>query len=234
MAQTSEKTWTARKVRQAYIDYFASQGHTFWPSSSTIPYEDPTLLFANAGMNQYKPIFLGIADPHSDLSKLKRAVNSQKCIRAGGKHNGLYSPALRMCLDAHLDRIHTCLQISMMLGKMALIRLSSRCWATGLSGITSRSVPPCCISPRYRSRLNPDLPRQKEAIQFSWNLLTKVYGIPPDRLYFSYFEGDKKQGLEPDLEAKQFWMDVGAAEDHIVPGNAKDNFWGEHLPTFSL
>lgn len=70
---------------------------------------------------------------------------------------------------------------------------------------------------------------QKEAIQFSWNLLTKVYSIPPDRLYFSYFEGDAKQGLEPDLEAKQFWMDVGAAEDHIVPGNAKDNFWGTHF-----
>lgn len=85
---STEKPWPARKVRQAYIDYFKSQGHTFWPSSSTIPYEDPTLLFANAGMNQYKPIFLGIADPQSDLSKLKRAVNSQKCIRAGGKHNG--------------------------------------------------------------------------------------------------------------------------------------------------
>ena len=87
---SSELRWPARKVRQAYIDYFVSQGHTFWPSSSTIPYEDPTLLFANAGMNQYKPIFLGIADPQSDLSKLKRAVNSQKCIRAGGKHNGTH------------------------------------------------------------------------------------------------------------------------------------------------
>lgn len=86
----TEGAWPARKVRQAYIDYFKSQGHTFWASSSTIPYEDPTLLFANAGMNQYKPIFLGIADPASDLAKLKRAVNSQKCIRAGGKHNGKF------------------------------------------------------------------------------------------------------------------------------------------------
>jgi alanyl-tRNA synthetase len=70
---------------------------------------------------------------------------------------------------------------------------------------------------------------QKEAIQFSWNVLTEVYKIPKDRLYFSYFEGDPKQGLHPDLEAKQYWMEVGAAEDHIVPGNAKDNFWGTSI-----
>jgi alanyl-tRNA synthetase len=101
--------WTARKVRQEFFDYFRSKDHTFVPSSSTIPYEDPTLLFANAGMNQasakspmstripwltkvqYKSIFLGTVDPHSDMAKLKRAFNSQKCIRAGGKHNGILS-----------------------------------------------------------------------------------------------------------------------------------------------
>ena len=84
----SAPKWPAAKVRDTYLEYFKNRGHTYWPSSSTIPYDDPTLLFANAGMNQYKPIFLGTVDPNSDLAKLKRATNTQKCIRAGGKHNG--------------------------------------------------------------------------------------------------------------------------------------------------
>jgi alanyl-tRNA synthetase len=68
---------------------------------------------------------------------------------------------------------------------------------------------------------------KKEAIEYSWGLLTSVYNLPKDRLYVTYFEGDPKSGLEPDLEAKQLWLDQGIAEDHIIPGNAKDNFWGE-------
>jgi len=68
---------------------------------------------------------------------------------------------------------------------------------------------------------------QKEAIAWAWELLTKVYGLNPDQLYVSYFEGDPKQGLEPDLETKQIWKDLGIPEDRIVKGNAKDNFWGK-------
>ena len=66
---------------------------------------------------------------------------------------------------------------------------------------------------------------KKGAIEYSWELLTKVYGLQPDRLYVTYFEGNEVGGLEPDLEAKDLWRSVGVSDDHIVPGNMKDNFW---------
>jgi alanyl-tRNA synthetase len=66
---------------------------------------------------------------------------------------------------------------------------------------------------------------KKEAINYSWELLTKVYGLHPDRLYVTYFEGNAASGLEPDNEAKELWRSAGAQEDHILPGNMKDNFW---------
>jgi len=179
--ETGDSTngWSGEKVRRTFIEFFEGKEHTFWPSSSVVPHEDPTLLFANAGMNQYKPIFLGTVDPQSKMATLKRATNSQKCIRAGGKHNDLD--------DVGKDVYHH--TFFEMLGN----------WSFG----------------NYF---------KKEAIAWAWELLTEVYKIDKSRLYATYFEGDPKQGLPEDTEAKELWYQY-LPKDRVVPGNAKDNFW---------
>src|SRR3989449_706106 len=168
---------TSAQIRQSFLDFFREKQHTIVPSSSLMP-EAPNLLFTNAGMNQFVPIFLGQQKPPW---KPARVADTQKCIRAGGKHNDLE--------DVGLDTYHH--TFFEMLGN----------WSFG----------------DYFKR---------EAIQWAWELLTKVWGLDRSRLHATVFEGSKDEGLEPDKEAYELWKtltDIDPA--HIHWGNKKDNFW---------
>uniref|UniRef100_A0A1B6FEA7 Alanine--tRNA ligase n=1 Tax=Cuerna arida TaxID=1464854 RepID=A0A1B6FEA7_9HEMI len=172
---------SAKDIRNEFINFFVEKkNHQYWHSSSVIPLDDPTILFANAGMNQFKPIFLGTVDPSSDMAKVLRAVNSQKCIRAGGKHNDLD--------DVGKDVYHH--TFFEMMGN----------WSFG----------------DYF---------KKEVCAWAWELLTEVFKLPSERLYVTYFGGNKEAGLEPDEECRQIWIKLGVPEHHVLPGSMKDNFW---------
>ncbi|XP_078067269.1 alanine--tRNA ligase, cytoplasmic [Mustelus asterias] len=175
-----DSTLNAGQIRQKFINFFKRYNHEYVHSSATIPLDDPTLLFANAGMNQFKPIFVNTIDPSHPMAKLTRAANTQKCIRAGGKHNDLD--------DVGKDVYHH--TFFEMLGS----------WSFG----------------DYFKAL---------ACEMALELLTKEFGIPIERLYVTYFGGNEKAGLEPDLECKQIWLNLGMAEERILPGSMKDNFW---------
>lgn len=165
---------TAKEIRQAFLSFFESKQHHVVPSAPIVVKNDPTLMFTNAGMNQFKDLFLGEA-----AIKYSRVADTQRCLRVSGKHNDLE--------EVGIDTYHH--TMFEMLGN----------WSFG----------------DYF---------KKEAIAWSWELLTEVYKIPKDKLYVTYFEGDEKEGLEKDQEAYDLWKQY-VDESHILPGNKKDNFW---------
>jgi alanyl-tRNA synthetase len=165
---------TATEIRQAFLDFFASKGHVIVPSAPIVIKNDPTLMFTNAGMNQFKDVFLGEAP-----AKAPRVADTQRCLRVSGKHNDLE--------EVGIDTYHH--TMFEMLGN----------WSFG----------------DYF---------KKDAIAWSWELLTEVYKLDKDRLYVTYFEGDEKEGLEKDTETYELWKQY-VDDSHILPGNKKDNFW---------
>jgi len=165
---------TAKEIRQAFLDFFASKGHVIVPSAPIVIKNDPTLMFTNAGMNQFKDIFLG-----ETPAKYPRVADTQRCLRVSGKHNDLE--------EVGIDTYHH--TMFEMLGN----------WSFG----------------DYF---------KKDAIAWSWELLTEVYKLPKDRLYVTYFEGDEKEDLEKDTETYNLWKQY-VDEARILPGNKKDNFW---------
>ncbi len=169
------------EIRQQFFDFFKSKGHTIVPSAPIVIKNDPTLLFTNAGMNQFKEFFLG-----NKAAQHSRVADTQKCLRVSGKHNDLE--------EVGVDTYHH--TMFEMLGN----------WSFG--NATGEPVP-------YF---------KKEAIAWSWELLTEVYKIPKGNLYVTVFEGDEKEGLARDEKAISFWK-KWVPEDRIIMGNKKDNFW---------
>lgn len=165
---------TAKETRQAFLDFFKEKQHKIVASAPIVLKNDPTLMFTNAGMNQFKAFFLGesaIVNP--------RVADTQRCLRVSGKHNDLE--------EVGIDTYHH--TMFEMLGN----------WSFG----------------DYF---------KKEAIAWSWELLTEVYKIPKDRLYVSVFEGDPSENIPMDSEAFELWK-AFVDEDRIILGNKKDNFW---------
>src|SRR6478609_2113299 len=165
---------TSAAIRSQFLEFFRSKQHLIVPSAPIVVKNDPTLLFTNAGMNQFKDYFLG-----NKIAPDRRVADTQKCLRVSGKHNDLE--------EVGVDTYHH--TMFEMLGN----------WSFG----------------DYF---------KKEAIGWSWELLTRVYKIPKDRLYVSIFKGDEKEKLPKDDESYNEWK-KWITEERILMGNKKDNFW---------
>lgn len=171
----------SKDIRQKFLDFFQSKSHQIVPSAPIVNKDDPSLMFTNAGMNQFKDLFLGNQAP-----KFPRVADTQKCLRVSGKHNDLE--------EVGIDTYHH--TMFEMLGN----------WSFG----------------DYF---------KKEAIEWSWELLTDVFKLPKDRLYVTVFGGDNAESLDRDAEAADFWA-AFVDRERILDGSKKDNFWemGEQGP----
>ena len=167
---------TADQIRRDFLDYFVKRGHREVPSSPVFPQDDPTLLFTNAGMNQFKDVFLG-----TGKRDYTRATDTQKCIRVSGKHNDLE--------EVGVDTYHH--TFFEMLGN----------WSFG----------------DYF---------KEDAIQWAWDLLTRVWGLPKERLWVTVFGGDQQDGLPADEEAERIWKEKTDVDpSHVLRFGKGDNFW---------
>ena len=159
---------TTNELRQSFLDYFRDKGHEQVPSASLVPANDPTLLFTNAGMVQFKDVFLGREERQN-----RRAVTSQRCVRAGGKHNDLENVG-------YTARHHTFFE---MLGNFSFGDYFKR-----------------------------------EAIEFAWEYVTEVLGLPPERLWCTVYTDDD--------EAADIWLGhIGVDPARFGRMGEKDNFW---------
>ncbi|WP_374633355.1 alanine--tRNA ligase [Ferrovibrio sp.] len=161
-------TTSASDIRQAFLDYFGRNGHRVVDSSPLVPRNDPTLMFTNAGMVQFKNVFTG-----QEKRPYSRAATSQKCVRAGGKHNDLDNVG-------YTARHHTFFE---MLGNFS-------------------------FGDYFK----------EEAIPLAWNLITKEYGLPKDKLWVTVYHDDD--------QAFNLWKKVaGLPDERIVRIATSDNFW---------
>ena len=163
---------TSAEIRRSFLSFFESRGHHVAPSAPLVPADDPTLLFTNAGMNQFKDLFLG-----RETRGFRRAASSQKCMRVSGKHNDLENvgPSLRH---------HTFFE---MLGNFS-------------------------FGDYFKA----------DALPFAWELLTEVWGLPPERLHVTVFKGE--DGIPRDDEAHAVWRGI-VPEARIAEMGAAENFW---------
>ena len=155
------------EIRSTFLNYFKKNGHEIVASSPLVPRNDPTLMFTNSGMVQFKNLFTGL-----EKRDYLRAVTAQKCVRAGGKHNDLDNVG-------YTARHHTFFE---MLGNFS-------------------------FGDYFKS----------EAIPLAWNLITKEFGIPAEKLYATVFHTDD--------EAALIWKKVGVPDDRIIKISTSDNFW---------